>query len=514
MRAIYFSLCALGASCGCPTYDEIVIVDRDGVATPEQEAEARAAVADFAAWTGREGVCVSEVEFREDVGVRTIDEREIHAAGRYNPVTGRILINHSFPAVREVVFHELCHARDHQEGITRRSGSDLPIPEGFNTSLYPTRRGQEKELLALACEHGPGLRATWEAIYDECLPSGDGAFATHPALWLAREVVFREAPRPEFITGGLEIEIEETWRSAEFLASWFSSDDAIVDGTLQVIISEPLVAQRPGAPASGQQIVSWQELDLASASILSAVEIDVWTEDPRKLGNRYWYIISGFDGDGRRAPLLYSIEDGEKDLWRLDDATGRPQFIADLELGGSSPPVRSGDILYNTAYPAGQPTVQAWDLTTGEEVDLAFDDLSGRGEDRDIYQLEATPDGIRVRSEHLGISTYDTADGTWRHQIIPAWWGMGKYAEGEGGIFVVETPLFVDDEGVAWVGRVGLDPEDGAWLLPDDPCASFVEDTARWIGQGDGGPHELTWLEGEGDSDVLLQRAWRARRAR
>lgn len=52
----------LVACARCPTFEEMEVTDPDSVGDEGLVAEIEGAVADFQAWTGREGVCVPDRE--------------------------------------------------------------------------------------------------------------------------------------------------------------------------------------------------------------------------------------------------------------------------------------------------------------------------------------------------------------------------------------------------------------------------------------------------------------------
>ena len=76
-------------ACACPTFDALPVENPDGLGTAEEVGIVAAAIAEFAGWTGREGVCVDRVEI-----IEAIDWRPEAATGLYrsDDPEGRIWI--------------------------------------------------------------------------------------------------------------------------------------------------------------------------------------------------------------------------------------------------------------------------------------------------------------------------------------------------------------------------------------------------------------------------------------
>jgi hypothetical protein len=167
-------LLALLAGCGCPTFADLAVVDPDGIATDDELTLARQAIADFAAWTLRDGVCVDEVRI-----IEAIDWEPYDAAGQYQPgdPVGRIYVETGGGAVRKRTLHELAHALDHDEAITATFPGLFPPAEGLDPELYPTAAARRLETFAQACEDGPTAQGLERAFESACnlpaLPSAD-----------------------------------------------------------------------------------------------------------------------------------------------------------------------------------------------------------------------------------------------------------------------------------------------------------------------------------------------------
>lgn len=170
----------LSVGCGCPDLADIEITDPDGVATEGMVEELSQAVEDFAAWTGRDAVCVGELRIQEDVAWHGGDSSP---SGRLQPGRKRISIEASGENLREIAFHELCHALDHEEQLA------WPNRASLDTSLVPSGsctddRCLVEEAFATACEAGPqqawplaavvedscggpAIQPIWRMLYEE-----------------------------------------------------------------------------------------------------------------------------------------------------------------------------------------------------------------------------------------------------------------------------------------------------------------------------------------------------------
>ena len=155
------------------------------------------ALQDFAAWSGREEICVSRIEVREEITTR----RGVEVGGRYNRATGGVLISAQPGGKRRRVFHELCHALETSEGLMAEHGH-LFDPTGIDDELYPTEADRTEEAFALFCEEGPTLYPS--VVLDEACETDEAGEeqrfvmevlwpgSSRPAIGEPIEVVFGE----------------------------------------------------------------------------------------------------------------------------------------------------------------------------------------------------------------------------------------------------------------------------------------------------------------------------------
>lgn len=141
-------------ACGeCTPFEEMDVRDRTGDDRDDLVAEVEAAIGDFAAWTGRETVCVPGIDIVHDQG------GVWDYGGLYHGTHRRIDISAdaAYPS-HDITVHELCHALDENE-------DDLALrrPEAFGDPeplLHPdtTCSDEEtciREAFAQICDDGP-----------------------------------------------------------------------------------------------------------------------------------------------------------------------------------------------------------------------------------------------------------------------------------------------------------------------------------------------------------------------
>lgn len=143
-------------------------------------------VADFAAWSGREGVCVPSVEV-----VAVIDD-EPDMAGQYAGPGEPILLVEA-EDYRVALFHELCHALDDMEGL---SAEDPDPGKAVDGAAYDTPDLRRKEAFASVCQDGPAAVSFERALAERC------DLALDPALARVREAAYPAAPADPDVTIG------------------------------------------------------------------------------------------------------------------------------------------------------------------------------------------------------------------------------------------------------------------------------------------------------------------------
>ncbi len=143
-------------------------------------------VADFAAWSGRDGVCVPSV-----LVVPLIDGERV-IAGQYQGAGAPILLKEA-PDYRVSLFHELCHALDQEEGL---SEGDPDPGDVIDPIAYPSPELRRKEAFAQVCGRGPAAVSFEDALAARC------DLVVDEALARVRAVAFPEAPPDPRVTVG------------------------------------------------------------------------------------------------------------------------------------------------------------------------------------------------------------------------------------------------------------------------------------------------------------------------
>jgi hypothetical protein len=174
MRRSYSAIGAFLAGCTratvpdpveCPTFAELALTNPDGTATEADLAEAAAAIADFAAWTAAEGVCVGEVRMVADA-----DPGYEAAAGSFSASRQLVLVEPASEfGIPRTVIHELCHAWDDVKGFSE-TYADLVPQNWYRGAELDAEEQPLREHFARHCESGPRPRALAEAAEAACGP--------------------------------------------------------------------------------------------------------------------------------------------------------------------------------------------------------------------------------------------------------------------------------------------------------------------------------------------------------
>lgn len=135
-------------------------------------------VADFAAWSGRDGVCVPGVEVVAEI------DGEAHMAGQFAGAGAPIRLAEAAD-YRVALFHELCHALDAMEGLT---DADPDPGDAVDTAVYDTPALRRKEAFALVCQDGPAAVSFEAALAERC------GLDVDPARARVRAVAYPAAP--------------------------------------------------------------------------------------------------------------------------------------------------------------------------------------------------------------------------------------------------------------------------------------------------------------------------------
>jgi len=165
-------LWTLWLGCGtCPPFADTVVTNPDGTATAAQRATAERTLDRFAAWSGREGVCVGEVALHAELDAG----RDGSTLGEFVPSEQRVdvLLRPQWPREEpRALQNTLCRALYH-DGLSEHPSIHDVLGDGDGDGdggLIDrlTARRQLEDQLAELCEMSPVAVATKHAIARQC----------------------------------------------------------------------------------------------------------------------------------------------------------------------------------------------------------------------------------------------------------------------------------------------------------------------------------------------------------
>ncbi|MFM2248600.1 MAG: hypothetical protein RL071_4675 [Pseudomonadota bacterium] len=426
--------------CGCPDFGDMQIGDPDAVSTDWDQGTVAQGIADFSAWTGLDGVCVTGVDVRAEINGGL-------AMGRYyGPHNAIEVISGAEPST---TVHELCHAWDREHDLpSMKMPEKLPV-DRITAALYPTREAQEREAFARLCERGPRGLDLLRAVEARC-----GLALEHPAQSWVLDQVFSETA-PDMLSEGL----------GDLRVDALSLDGHVGDAALFGLASGRstvvLLTRDAAAPPSADD-----PLDPRTSAIYRVTTIDPWTGLRR--GERVFSADPSTPAsalrlvDGTEAPLfLYRQNNGQTLAFRVIEQTGALVQLPTwwVDIGGQPTEAEGGGALVGEValVPLGADAAEAqgqrWaavDLRTGRAVDHpALEGLEDSGPAEDLY-VGALPNGRIVRRF-----------GRWQVPHAPA------PAEAVGAISGVDASLAIWDPSEGWAVQE-LDAVDASRPLAAD----------------------------------------------
>ncbi|MDP2316598.1 MAG: hypothetical protein Q8P41_27135 [Pseudomonadota bacterium] len=457
-------LSLLAACTPCPTFAETVTTDPDGVGDAAVYEGIAQGIADFAAWTGRAGVCVPEVQVRADVWPEYPS-----VIGRYQGSGEPILVEPEATEVARVVRHELCHALDTQEDHSAPNEDLFPTEATPKSDLYPTDEARSRETFADACEAEPTDIVLAQVLGERC--SRD--LVPAPTRYLHETVWTGVEPTP----------ISDTPRDIGIIATDVTLDpDLYVDG----------VAGLDGALVLG---VNWFVLEL-DRYVTGLVRVDTTTgalsariELPRDVEHPGQVVVAASDGD-----VVAFVQGETLAAYRVDLDTGAAEPIP---LSGLPDYVEGAAVSEGALYVHGyahracvtgwctEPVLLAYDLDSAAPIDLPS---PGR-----VWSVRPAVGGIEAHTD-AGFARYERIVGTW--DILPAPYGIGGFAR-----LSEHERVFAYAHGDLR-GTVVLDLEARSWHLASDPCGTGAFG-GRWADVGDA-PYLLGGYYAEDGAPVPL----------
>lgn len=434
-------LVLLLSGCACPAFEDIEVTTTATEAAELDPAEATGLVEDalatFAAWTAREGVCVDTVTVADRVSVMR-GAAWYSVGGVYRPAARRIELK-AAPGVDESALHELCHALDASERLTAQHRDLLDTDFVPESELYVTEDERLVEAFAYTCQEGPvGLGV-----------AGAAAEACGEDLVGERARFFRDVVFPGFAQDG-EVEVgtpldAPAWRTGLELPLTAHVDvfEMGADDDFLVLTREYRENGEPPEVRLRRYDAETQE-SLGSVTLALPEPMRTWEADAALVPT-----------DTGRAWV--AVQEGDTVLVDPDGAV-----VLDLD-GTTWPPAASvvGGVYYGST-PDG---LTALDVATGARVEVPAEGLPA-----------GTIEEVFLAGDDLGVRVGDTVarlvDGRW--EAAPPLDGVtGPPVERDGGL------TFRGDAGAGWQ-PVRLDAAWTTWTV-EPWCDGAAEADARLL---------------------------------
>ena len=429
-------LLILACRAPCPTWDDLVIIRDDG-ASDAVFAQARAGIDAFAAWSGRDGVCVSELRLQDQV----VGAHGETFGGAYHPSGWIALaIDSDIPTG---VRHELCHATDHQEG--------------WISDHHPELFGQDapREALAYLCDDGPRDLVLATALSEACDTDFDAVLRFVDQTVYPEAVVEGGAP-----PGALALSLER--RVVEGLPERWD--------------------QLPVAAGGAFWALGEADADGLPIALRIAPETARATPIPRPEG-----VHDGVIAESRDGPLLVG-SDGAAWYEPLEGAWTAVPFPAFEQVNGAV--VLGGDAWVLGRRDGGHVALYRVDLdaATVEAVPQA----------EGAYRIRLDQEGLLAAARDVGGRfwlRYSPGTGAWTREEDPdGWRALDRLTLADGREIATWDLYAASRYEVA--GIAVRRPEGGDWWLADDPCgadeiawtsALLARDGEAWLWEGAGG---------------------------
>lgn len=290
-------------ACGpCPPFGAIAI---DGGTERSQGIVAGTLLA-FEAWTAREGVCVDTVRLDGDLGGAS----GLESLGGYRSMRRLIELKEAQPHLADTLVHELCHAVDHQDGITHEDGETFDYDPTRPDAAVRSETSRRREAMALTCEAGPEALAAARSVAEACAPA-----RVRRALTVVLQRVY--AGMPDHIP---PVAVRRTP-----VGAWTPPDGWSLDGTVLAGETGEMVV---GARVDGDDV--WVAIAPWTGDVVALPERATPPAPPPPAPTYLWEDVrSASWPDGQRAWTF---------RWRLaSGATLHPLLIHDEDAGWRLP---------------------------------------------------------------------------------------------------------------------------------------------------------------------------------
>lgn len=404
---------------------------------------ARLALAQFAAWSGEEEVCVTSMT------VVPAEEAE-GFEGLYDPNTAEILLAEQALDPWEATFHELCHAVDFVQGLSLANPDLFPQYMVTQIEEYPTGRARTREAFARICEQGARDVGRWRVWEEDC--GIDYTDDDLDAMELVQDSIFPNAERIPWDDPGFGLEVGTPWTLTQDGTEWSLVELAAT--------KDALVALYTGTEWSSRV----RFMDPLDGAVLGQYEIDLCP------GADNLCPVSLISGDGE--VWVLSGTEGDGWLWRLSAEGAEavehpcPEILGDVVAGGVLWDGRVGR--YDTLGLAG------CDLSTGEiltppEPEPSF---APRSQYVDEPCVTTTRVGSRPAAwwESTGMAWLQEDGQTWRDATLPwhlALFDLAPLPDGSW-LFLVQAESPKTDDNTFTMAL--FDPSTNTFFAPDDAC--------------------------------------------
>lgn len=353
----------------CPTFGDMTVEDPDDLASDNMLADIDAALSDFAAWTGRDGVCVPRIEVQEDVDV----ERDPYhnAVGVYQGEHSPILIEAGRgAATHDIVVHELCHALDYHEGLGDTWPEDAFPADSVETNLsYPTVDSRVHEAFARSCSIGPSDLGITAALDEQC-----GTAQLTDAQEFLTEVVY-PAFQSELDPAPFGVTVDArpvAIRAAAGVQGEYEIEGAVgYEGEVLVLVTS----------YDAEMIASAVILRVepATGDLLGRIEIPA-------IGPKASAVVMAVsDGDPIALVQSFGTTVTTTEAFRIDPGA---EIATKIDLSGLPRASDAAAYMHGVLYVADvtTATLASWDVATGVRTDLPSDSW--------VFSLAPTPEGL------------------------------------------------------------------------------------------------------------------------
>lgn len=450
MMSTWLALAPMLAGCraecaGFTRWDElnVEVADEGSEEQLEVQEVARLALAQFAAWSGEEEVCVTSMT--------VVPEEEMDgASGEYDPNTAELKLSEEVNDPWELTFHELCHAVDHVQRVSLANPELYPQYTVTQIEDYPTGRLRTKEAFARICDQGARDVGRWRVWEEDC--GIDYTDDDLDAVELIQDSVFPNAERIPWDDPGFGLEVGTPWTLTQDGAEWSLDELAAT--------TDALVALYKGT----EWFSRVRFMDPLDGAVLGQYELDLCP------GATSVCQVSLIRGEGEVWAL--SEMEGDDWLWRLS-AEGAtvighpcPDILGDV--------VASGVLWDGLDGSYGALGLVGCDLSTGEVLTPPEPEPSFALRSQYVFDSSVTTTRVGSRPAawwgSAGMAWLQEDGETWRDATLPWHLALSELAPLPDGswLFLVRAESPKTGDNTFTMAR--FDPADNTFSAPDYAC--------------------------------------------